>query len=292
MKSLALTLWLVGLMTMVWSLAIAADIPLPVPAEGIVVPDRTLAQGCLAVRVQVPEALAVSGLRWYNGSPSPGFEQVLVASGAGLFPPSLDDAVALADSVSGLQEAWSEVVFSEPVASLSGSLFLILQYPPNYAPPEGVTPVGVGYAAQEGGGTYFISDDGQEWVMVSSGCQLLMDPVFCQRDPTMLEKGAMQDNPGQVPLPKEFGVFVYPNLFNPVATIDLALPKAAVCSVRIYDIRGRLVRDLLSGRVEAGVTSLEWAGRDDRGQSVSSGVYFARIQADDKTLNRRLILIK
>ncbi len=35
-----------------------------------------------------------------------------------------------------------------------------------------------------------------------------------------------------------------------------------------------------------------WEGRDDRGQGASSGVYFAQVKVEDKTLNHRLILIK
>jgi len=274
--------------------ALAADTPVPVVADGIITFDRVLDHSCLAVRVEVPEDMAVSGLRWFNGSPDPGFSEAYVSSGADIVPPPMSEAISLADGLAGLQEDWSEVAFNEPIASSSGSLFLVLQYPESYAPTEGLTPVGVGYKNEEAMGDYFISDDGSEWIKVASGCRLLMEPVFCLRDSTMQEKSALQDekDPKQNELPKKLGVAVYPNPFNPIAHIQLALPGAVDCSLKIYDLRGRRVKYFQVGYLPAGYHTFTWDGSDDRGQSSSSGVYFAQVKAGDKTLNHRLIMVK
>ncbi len=84
----------------------------------------------------------------------------------------------------------------------------------------------------------------------------------------------------------------YPNPFNPQATIRLALPRPAECSLKIFDIRGRLVKDFRPGYLSAGYHAFIWRGLDDRGQQASSGVYFAHMKVADKTLNQRLIMIK
>ena len=71
----------------------------------------------------------------------------------------------------------------------------------------------------------------------------------------------------------------YPNPFNPSTTIQFSLPARAAITVRIFDISGRQVRSLLKEEREAGSHSVIWDARDDRGQEISSGVYFYRLEA-------------
>lgn len=110
----------------------------------------------------------------------------------------------------------------------------------------------------------------------------------------MLEKSALRDEGDSKgnELPKKLGVAIYPNPFNPIAHIKLALPAAADCSLKIYDLRGRRVKDFQVGYLPAGYHTFEWDGSDDRGRGSSSGVYFAQVKVGDKTLNHRLIMVK
>ncbi|MFN8588983.1 MAG: CARDB domain-containing protein [Candidatus Eisenbacteria bacterium] len=65
---------------------------------------------------------------------------------------------------------------------------------------------------------------------------------------------------------------------NPVrggAQLRLDLPNAADASVVLYDVTGRAVRTLASGRLEAGTHHESWDLRDEGGATVGSGVYFA-----------------
>lgn len=243
------------------------------------------------MKVPVLEVQAVSGFKWFNGSDEQAFSMAMVGSGAGEFPPPLAEAVSLATNLQGSREAWSEVAFSEPIASDSGSLYLIMQYPDGYAAPDSGLQMGVGYVGKEGQGCYFVSCDGIEWIKVASRCQLLVEPVYCERDSTMLSKSmeSEEETPG---LPKTFSVQSYPNPFNPVTTIEVALPKPTECSIKIYDIRGRLVRDLYSGRQVAGYAKFAWDGQDDMGHGVGSGVYFAMVKTEKNAMSRRLVLIK
>ncbi|MGD9547814.1 MAG: FlgD immunoglobulin-like domain containing protein [Candidatus Krumholzibacteriia bacterium] len=264
--------------------------PLPA-AEGIAYVTPIQNGSCIAVKVPVAENQAISGFQWFNGADDLEFSMAMVASGAGDFPPPLPEAVGLAADLPGQRAAWSEVTFNEPIASESSSLFLIMQYPDGYASPDSGLEMGVGYITGEGQGCYFVSSDGDSWIKVASRCQLLVEPVFCVRDSSMLSK-SMQPEEDTPSIPKEFSVKSYPNPFNPVTTIEVGLPKATDCSIKIYDIRGRMVKNLYMGREEAGIAKFTWDGTDGRGQTTGSGVYFAVVKTEEKAFNQRLVLIK
>jgi len=84
----------------------------------------------------------------------------------------------------------------------------------------------------------------------------------------------------------------YPNPFNPTTTIKLDLARSGPVRVRMYDVRGRQVRELVDERLTAGRHELAWDGVDDRGRAVSSGVYFCEVQAGEATLVEKLTMVK
>jgi len=78
-----------------------------------------------------------------------------------------------------------------------------------------------------------------------------------------------------------------------VANIELALPQDAPVNVRIYDVRGALVRNLVTSRpFSAGRHVLDWDGRDRAGVPVSAGVYFVYAQAGDQDLKVRFTFLR
>jgi hypothetical protein len=84
----------------------------------------------------------------------------------------------------------------------------------------------------------------------------------------------------------------YPNPFNPKTTIRFTLGVSGKGSVKIYNIRGALVRTLKVGDFEAGLNVLEWNGRDDRGSSVASGVYAIEIIGNGERHTMKAVMIK
>ncbi|HEX6791863.1 MAG TPA: M6 family metalloprotease domain-containing protein [Candidatus Krumholzibacteria bacterium] len=93
--------------------------------------------------------------------------------------------------------------------------------------------------------------------------------------------------------PKKFALLPnYPNPFNPATTIRYELASRSRVELRIYDVKGALVKTLVNESKPAGVYSLEWNGRDDRGVAVSSGVYFYRITAGSFNDVRKMTLLK
>jgi len=85
---------------------------------------------------------------------------------------------------------------------------------------------------------------------------------------------------------------VYPNPFNPQTTLALSLPRAGHVSVKIFDVRGQLVRTLHDGQLAAGEHELVWDGRGGDGAPEASGVYFAETRALGQTRVTRMAMIK
>lgn len=84
----------------------------------------------------------------------------------------------------------------------------------------------------------------------------------------------------------------YPNPFNPKTDIVFTLAAPGRVRLEIFDLSGRLVRTLIDAEAPAGDHIARWAGRDDRGQAVSSGIYFARISAHGRFESRKMTLLK
>lgn len=71
----------------------------------------------------------------------------------------------------------------------------------------------------------------------------------------------------------------YPNPFSPEANIYFSLPKSALIEVKIYDMKGHLVRDLVKKEFSQGHHSLDWDGKDNEGNTCNSGIYFYRVSS-------------
>ncbi|MFO7608607.1 MAG: FlgD immunoglobulin-like domain containing protein, partial [Candidatus Krumholzibacteriia bacterium] len=89
---------------------------------------------------------------------------------------------------------------------------------------------------------------------------------------------------------------VRPNPFNPATEFAFTLPglpgQSHHATLRVYDLRGELVRTLVDERLEAGLHRRTWDGRDGTGRTVAAGVYLYRLQADGRTANGKVVLLK
>ncbi|MBT4332597.1 MAG: T9SS type A sorting domain-containing protein, partial [Candidatus Cloacimonetes bacterium] len=88
----------------------------------------------------------------------------------------------------------------------------------------------------------------------------------------------------------------YPNPFNPETTIKYNLHDNVDVTLEIYNIKGQLVKTLVSTSQEAGLHSVAWNGKDSNGSDVSSGIYFSNFGANtgnsDYTSVKKIILLK
>ncbi len=85
----------------------------------------------------------------------------------------------------------------------------------------------------------------------------------------------------------------FPNPFNPITKLNFALTQPAMVELRIYDLRGQLVRTLVAGRnMPAGSYTETWQGDDDLGQAVGAGVYLVQLKAGNFSATQRVTMIK
>ena len=85
----------------------------------------------------------------------------------------------------------------------------------------------------------------------------------------------------------------YPNPFNPTTTIKYALPQAADVELTVYNVLGQPVRTLVAEHQSAGRYVVEWDATNDSGHSLSSGMYFYRLEAGGDFLDfKKMLLLK
>jgi hypothetical protein len=79
----------------------------------------------------------------------------------------------------------------------------------------------------------------------------------------------------------------YPNPFNASTDIDFILPAAGDVKIEIYNLRGQLVETLIDDQLSAGRHTASWNASDH-----SSGVYFYRLIAGEKSVTKKMTLLK
>lgn len=84
----------------------------------------------------------------------------------------------------------------------------------------------------------------------------------------------------------------HPNPFNPVTSIKYDLPEDSFVELKIIDINGRLVKSLTKTYLHAGRYNDYWNGQNENGVSMSSGIYFITILANDFHSTRKIMLLK
>jgi len=93
--------------------------------------------------------------------------------------------------------------------------------------------------------------------------------------------------------PSDYKLYApYPNPFNPFTTIQYNLPEQAKVNINIYDMTGRLVKNLINGTQGAGLRSIQWNATDDNGLTAPAGVYLYRIEAGKFTDVKKMVLLK
>jgi hypothetical protein len=95
------------------------------------------------------------------------------------------------------------------------------------------------------------------------------------------------------PLPLSYSLEQnYPNPFNPSTNISFSLKVNSHIILSIYNLMGQKVTTLVNQELAAGTHSVTWKGVDSRGENVTSGMYFYRIETDNFTATKKMVLLK
>ena len=84
----------------------------------------------------------------------------------------------------------------------------------------------------------------------------------------------------------------YPNPFNPTTTIQYSLIQSSSVKLIVYNLLGQKVKTIINSFHIAGEYSVVWDGKDESNMPVSSGVYFYKLETNENTLVKKMILDK
>ena len=77
-----------------------------------------------------------------------------------------------------------------------------------------------------------------------------------------------------------------------ITTLSYNLPKDELVNIKIYDIMGRVINNLVSNNQNSGYKSVQWNATNNQGQPVSAGVYLYSIEAGEFRQTKKMILLK
>jgi hypothetical protein len=85
----------------------------------------------------------------------------------------------------------------------------------------------------------------------------------------------------------------YPNPFNPVTQVAFTVPEGAgTVTLTVHNVNGQVVSTLVDEKLPAGPAIAVWDGTDSAGQSVASGIYFAKLATNEESAFRKMTLLK
>jgi len=133
----------------------------------------------------------------------------------------------------------------------------------------------------------FDKDGYIDFAVTASGSSIVS--VFMNRTSLLLDV----DDEGEGMLPVNFRLSQnYPNPFNPATSISYTLPRKSNVELTIYNVIGQTVRTLIKNDEVAGNHTVTWDGCDNKGNSLSSGLYLYRLKTDDGTQTKKMSLLK
>ena len=144
---------------------------------------------------------------------------------------------------------------------------------------------------------------GPNFTIANSGDVTFISGNFITLNPgsTVISGGLFQAFTGAaVDVKPEFSVtpddFIvlqnYPNPFNPITEIHYGLPNSEYVTIVVYNLSGQKIRTLLAQNQHAGFHTVIWDGKDEKNKSVSSGIYFYKMETGSFSEIKKAILLK
>lgn len=94
----------------------------------------------------------------------------------------------------------------------------------------------------------------------------------------------------QASVTAEIGLLAYPNPFKEETMIEFHLPVADQTSLQIFNLHGKLLKQLQIGQLEAGLHQIRWDGRANNNRTLPSGIYLIRLTVGKEVLIKKVSL--
>jgi len=259
---------------------------------------------CVAAKLDVGAGTPVAGIEWFHNDGQVTFPEVLVLEAIDGSPPDLQDTAMVLWSAGASELSWGQLQFAQAVTSSTGAMWVVFVLPPESEISglgSGGGP-GIGVGPQPGMAPIQLSADGVDWTAFDDDFGLAVRPMLAamRGQPAVLAEMAVSLPDGwkppsgeedQIPLDTVF-LGAFPNPANPATEFRFSLARDSRVSLRVYNVRGRLVRTIVNEPLKAGSHAFLWSGIDDNDQGVASGVYYSRFVVDGRTFNGRVVLVK
>ncbi len=157
-----------------------------------------------------------------------------------------------------------------------------------------------GYCVGENGRILYTTNSGLNWNPQNSYTNKNLKEIYFTNSDTgyiigdggvilkTISGGTVVINNISYQTPTSFSLYQnYPNPFNPSTKIKFDIPKGSLVKLKVFDILGREVAELVNEKLNAGVYEYEW-----NGAGLTSGVYFYRLEAGEFTETKRMVLLK
>jgi len=103
--------------------------------------------------------------------------------------------------------------------------------------------------------------------------------------------GTANDDQSMAPIPA-LNLSTAPNPFSDSTHLKLSNAKNEKATLKVYNLKGELVRTLFNGFLHDGSTDFTWDGKTDRGANTGNGIYFCKLVTPTNTLTRKLVRIR
>ncbi len=109
----------------------------------------------------------------------------------------------------------------------------------------------------------------------------------------LVKKSTTSIQPTDITIPQSLVLHGnYPNPFNPETAIAFSLPEGGNINIRIFNLNGTLIRNLIHGFLSEGYHEIVWNGKDNSGKIVSSGEYIYRVETSTSVSAGKMLFMK
>ncbi len=134
-------------------------------------------------------------------------------------------------------------------------------------------------------------------IISSYNCVTSTNPDLVMKQLTTKDKDDawfidLREDSSMTPTPKKMNLDNYPNPFNPTTIISYSLPNDGMIELKVYNIKGQLVKTLVKGEQLSGSYETVWSGKDNNEKNVSSGIYFYKLSTKDETIMKKMLMLK